>query len=77
MALEGLPLPTFCASSDPASVGQRLASYQEPNEKRLPADPVSVEAMSRHEVHRRGVGGEMWVRTRAYAPGYYMPPLRG
>ena len=56
MAFQGLSLPTSVASSDPVSVGQRLKSYQEPSEKRLPADPVSVEAMSSHEVHRHGVG---------------------
>ena len=65
MGAPGLALPTSVASSDPVSVGQRLGSYQEPSEKRLPADPASVEAMSSHEVHRHGVGGEM------------LPPLRG
>ena len=45
------PPPTLCRW------GNDWQATKEAREKPLPADPVSVEAMSRHEVHRHGIGG--------------------
>ena len=51
------PYPHPSPPPTPCRWGNDWQATKEASEKRLPADPVSVEAMSSHEVHRHGVGG--------------------